>query len=84
MHHLRGHADLLVRGHHAALDAAHRLRGGAGVGLKDGQGAAVVLPVRVDLLEDQRLLVSPSLEGVHPQGAKRGEKQSNQFLELCS
>ena len=84
MHHLGGHADLLVRGHHTALDAAHRLCGGAGVGLEGGQGAAVVLPVCVDLLEDQRLLVGPPLEGVNPQGAGGRGKQSNQCLELCS
>lgn len=81
MDHLRGHADLLVGGCDAALDAAHRLRGGAGVGLEGGQGTAVVLPVCIDLLENQSLLVGLPLQGVYPHGAGWGEP-SNQCVKF--
>lgn len=63
---LRAEAEALVHGRDAILDAAHRLHGGAGVGLETIQDAAVVLPLGCHLLQHKRLLVRFALQRIDP------------------
>lgn len=65
-----GHGYSLVICYDVVLEGAHALRGGAHVGFDGAQRSAVVLPVTGQLLKDQSLLISLSLQGVDPQCAR--------------
>lgn len=67
--HLVGHCYSLLICYDVVLEGAHALRGDAHVGFDGVQRSAVVLPIASQLLKDQSLLVSFSLQGVNPQGA---------------
>lgn len=64
--HFVGHGYSLVTCYDVVLEGAHALRGGAHVGFDGAQRSAVVLPIAGQLLKDQSLLISFSLQGVNP------------------